>query len=61
MYHGKDHIENFIEDIEDEAKQLYTTLLHSPISELTDVLEKEQQAAKKCHICLKELNNPKNR
>lgn len=61
MYHGKDHVENFIEDIEDEAKQLYTILLHSPMSELTHVLEKEQQAAKKCHICLKELNNPKNR
>ena len=61
MYHGKDHVENFIEDIEDEAKQLYTTLPYSPMSELTDVLEKEQQAAKKCHICLNELNNPKNR
>ena len=61
MYHGKDCVENFIEHIEDEVKELYTTFPDPPMTEDTDVLEKEQQAAKKCHICLKELNNPENR
>ena len=27
----------------------------------TDVQKREQEAAEKCHICLKEFNNPKNR
>ena len=31
------------------------------MTNLTDVLEKEQQAAEKGHICLKELNNPETR
>ena len=31
------------------------------MTDLTDVLKKEQQAAEKGHICLKELNNPENR
>ena len=28
---------------------------------LTDVLKREHEAAEKCHICLKELNDPKNK
>lgn len=31
------------------------------MTNLTDVLEKEQQAAEKGHICLKELNNSETR
>ena len=28
---------------------------------LTDVLKREHKAAEKCHICLKEFNDPRNR
>ena len=61
MYHGKNCVENFIERIEDEVKQLYIAFPEPTTKKHTDVLEKEQQAAKKCHICHKELNNPENR
>ena len=29
--------------------------------ELTDALQREHKAAEKCHICLKEFNDPKNK
>ena len=29
--------------------------------ELTDALKREHQAAEKCHICLKEFNDPQNK
>ena len=28
---------------------------------LTDVLKREHKAAEKCHICLKEFNDPRNK
>ena len=28
---------------------------------LSDVLKREHEAAEKCHICLKEFNDPRNR
>ena len=31
------------------------------MTELTDVLRTEHEAAEKCHICLKEFNEPENR
>ena len=31
------------------------------MTKLTDVLEKEHETAEKCHICLKEFNDPSNR
>ena len=61
MCHGKDCVENFIEHTEDEVKQLHTTFPEPLMTEQTDVLEKEPQAAEKCYICLKDLNNPENR
>ena len=29
------------------------------MTKLTDVLKREHEAAEKCHICLKEFNDPK--
>ena len=53
MYHGKDCVEKFI-----ELKWLYATFLQQTMTELTDVLKKEHEAAEKyCHICLKEFAN----
>ena len=31
------------------------------MTEVTDALKKECEAAQKCHICLKEFNKPENR
>ena len=31
------------------------------MTRLTDVLKRELKAAEKCHICLKEFNDPKNK
>ena len=31
------------------------------MTELTDALKREHRAAEKCHICLKEFNDPRNR
>ena len=61
MYRGKDCVENFVEYIEEEVKRLCETFLQQPMSKLTDVLKRGHEAAEKRHICLKELNNPRNR
>ena len=54
-------VEEFIEHTEDEVKQLYATFPQQPMAEFTDVLKRKHEAAKKCHICLKEFNNPEDR
>ena len=41
MYRGKDYVEKFVENIEDEVKQLYATFPQQPMIELTDILKKE--------------------
>lgn len=55
MYHDKDCVEKFPERNDDKIKQLYPLFLQQPITELTDVLKREHEAAEKCHICLKSL------
>ena len=50
-------MEKFIEHIEDEVKRLYATFSQQPLTEFTDVLKREHEAAEKCHISLKEFNN----
>ena len=40
---------------------MYETFPQKPMIKLTDVLKREHEAAEKCHICLKEFNNPRNR
>ena len=50
-----------MEYIEEEVKRLYATFPQQPMTGLTDVLKREHKAAEKCHICLKEFNDPKNK
>ena len=40
---------------------MYETFPRKPMTELTDALKREHRAAEKCHICLKEFNDPRNR
>ena len=54
-------MEKFVKYIEEEVKRLYETYSRQPMTKLTDVLKREHEAAEKCHICLKECNDPKNR
>ena len=54
-------MEKFVEYIEEEVKRLYETFPQQPMIKITDVLKREHEAAEKCHICLKEFNDPKNR
>ena len=61
MYRGEDCVEKFVEYIKEEVKRLYETFPRQPITKLTDVLKREHKAAEKCHICLKEFNDPRNR
>ena len=61
MYRGNDCVEKFIEYIKEEVKRLYEKFPRKPMTELTDALKREHEAAKKCHICLKEFNDPKNK
>ena len=61
MYRGKDCVEKFVEYIEKVVKRLYATFPQQPMTGLTDVLKREHEAAKKCHICLKEFIDPKNK
>ena len=39
---------------------MYETFRRQPMTKLTDVLTREQEAAEKYHICLKEFNYPRN-
>ena len=61
MYRGKDCVEKFVEYIEEEARRLYATFPQQPMTGLTDVLKREHEAAEKCHICLREFNDRKNK
>ena len=61
MYRGKDCVEKFVEYIEEEVKRLYETFPWQPMTKLTDVSKREHEAAEKSHICLKEVNDPKNK
>ena len=61
MYRGKNCVETFAEYIEEEVKWLHETFPRQPMAKLTDVRKREHEAAEKCHICLKEFNDPRNR
>ena len=58
MYLGKDWKQNFVEYIEEEVEQLYETFPQQHMTELTDMWKREHKAAERCHICLKEFNDP---
>ena len=61
IYQGKDCVEKCVEYIEEEVKWLYETFPRQLMTKLTDMLKREHKAAEKCHICLKEFNDPRNR
>ena len=61
MYRGKGSVEKFVECIEGEVEQLYETFPRQPMTRFTDVLNREHEAAEKCHICLKGFNDPRNK
>lgn len=46
-----------MEHIEDEENLLCTTFLQQSVTELTDMLKREHEAAEKYHICLKEFTH----
>ena len=52
-------MERFVECI--EVKWLYKTFPQQPMTGLSDTFKREHRAAEKCHICLKEFNDPSNR
>ena len=54
-------MEKFVQYIKEGIKQLYKTFPRQPMTKLTDLLKREHEPAEKCHICLKEFNDPKNR
>ena len=59
LYRGKDCVEKFIEDIEDEVKRLYSTFPQQPKAELTDVLKREDETAESIISVLKSLTTLK--
>ena len=61
MYRGKDCVEKFVEYIEEEIKRLYGTFPRQPMTKLTFVLKRGHEATEKCHSCLTEFNDPKNK
>ena len=61
MYQGKDCVEKFVEYIAEEVTRPYEKFLQKPMIELTDALKREHETAEKCHICLKEFNDPQNK
>ena len=46
-------MEKFVEYLEEEVRRLYATFPQQLMTELTDVLKREHEAAEKCHIYLK--------
>ena len=61
MHRVNNFIEKVVEHTEDEVARLHATLLQLLITELTDVMKREHEAAEKCHICFIDFNGPKNK
>ena len=61
MPRGKECVKKFRENIADEVIRLNTTFPQQPMTDLTDALKRKHEAAEKCHILLKEFDNPENR
>ena len=61
MYRVKDCVERFVEYIQEEVKRLYATFPLQLMTRLTDVLKRENEAAEKCRISLKEFNDTRNK
>ena len=50
MYRGKDCLEEFVEYIEEEVKQLYETFPRQPMTKLTELLKRERDKRKVSHL-----------
>ena len=61
MYRGKVCVQKFVKQMKDEVKRLYATYPQQLMTDLTDVMKLQHEAAEKCHICFKEFNEPENR
>ena len=61
LYRGKDCVEQFVDHVENEVKRLYELYPQQPMTELTEVLKREHEAAESCHICLMPFDDPENR
>ena len=55
MYCGKDCKQKLIQQTEDEVKRLYATFPQQLMTDFTQAIKREHDAAEKCHICLKIL------
>ena len=62
MYRGKDceKVRRTHSRRSKEVKWLYATFPQQPVIEVTDALKREHEVVEKCHICLKEFNDPQN-
>ena len=60
-YREKDCVEKFDEYIDEEVRQLYATFPQQPMIGRINVLKRKHKAAEKCHIFLKEFNDPQNK
>ena len=61
LYRGEDCVERLVNHINTEVKQLYELYPQQPMTELTDVLKREYEAAESCQICLKPFDDYDNR
>ncbi|XP_057294619.1 uncharacterized protein LOC130623147 [Hydractinia symbiolongicarpus] len=60
-YRGKNCVKMFVDHLEDEVKRLYSTFPQQDMLPLTEVLQREREAAKTCHICMKPFeDDPEN-
>ena len=53
MYRGKVCVQKFVKQMKDEVKRLYATYPQQLMTDLTDVMKLQHEAAEKCHICFK--------
>lgn len=54
-------MKKLIKQIENEIKHLHATFRQQFNTDLTNALKRKHEAAKKCHICLKEFDNAENK
>ena len=49
-------MKEFIKHGENEVNWMYATFSQKPMTELTNVLKRQKEAAEKCYICFKRLS-----
>ena len=47
--------------MQEEVKRLHATFTQQPMTGLTNASKREHKTEEKCHICLKEFNDLKNK